>query len=198
MTKLAAISLLALAACTASLAPEVAANQAALPPADTHDRVVEALLKGSEAQAARDAKSLDRSQRLLVSAGARPEEGTPDLAAAWQADAERIAGKPFPEPPPVRGRVLGSAYRTATLAAGATLTLEQIFMAGQKAKVSLVPGAKSQLGFAISEGSADPVCAKDVAGAPASCSWLPIWTTRYKIAISNKSKRPAPVYVVVN
>lgn len=183
-----------------SIAIALLAVSAAAPAADPdpHDRVVQALTDGNRAVARRDAKMLDRSQRLLVTLGAQPREGTPDLTRHWRAEADRLARRPFPDVAPLRGRVLGSGYQAATLPKGGSLTLEQIFLGGQKAKVSVVPNSPAELALSVSEGEAAPLCARRAAQTPASCAWLPIWTTRYRIRIVNRGTKPAPVYIVVN
>lgn len=194
MKSLSMIAAILLASCATEQPPVLDAAG----PADPHERTVLALAEGVRALGRSDAGALDAAQRALVTSGARPETGEPDLAFAWHSKAERIAGKPFPAPPPVRGRVLGSAYKSATVASGGGLTLEQIFMAGQKARVSVVPAAKADVTLRVSEGSDAPICAKAANGAPASCAWLPTWTARYRIEILNRSARPTPVYIVIN
>ena len=178
---------------------------AALPPppaaiaanADDHDRTVEALTLGSRASAERDFKGLEKAQRLLSLAGARPDGEGPDLAASWRSEASRLSGWTVTAPPPMRGRVLGSAYRKTTLAGGETLKLEQIFMAGQKARVSIVPGDGSPLSFSVSEKDGSALCTRSVAGAAASCAWLPTWTTRYRIEVRNQARKAELVYLVI-
>jgi hypothetical protein len=174
----------------------LAANDAA-PPPDRHDLAVRAISVGVSATAKKDARRLIEAERLLVAAGARPEAGGADLAGRWRDDARRIARRALP-PPPTRGRVLGSAYKEATLAAGGALAVEQIFLAGRKAKVSVVPGNGDALRFAVSDQEGKALCVRETSAKPASCSWLPAWTTRYRIEVRNPRPTRASVYLIID
>jgi len=159
-----------------------------VPSADRHDRAVDALVKGSAAIAGENSESLAAAGRSLRASGARPVDGA-DLAQQWTTGSDAR---------PLRGRALGSAYRRATLEGGSRIAVEQIFLAGKKARVSLVPARPSRLRFSISNGSNDPLCEHPVEAAPVSCSWLPTWTERYRIEIENRSAEPVPLYLVID
>jgi hypothetical protein len=166
-------------------------------PTDPHDLAVQALWQGQAAIARRDPASIERSLGMLAASGATPAEGD-DLAVLWSREGARIAGRPLPQQPPFRGRALGAAYRKAMVEPGVPLVIEQIFLAGKKARVSLVPGGNTALGLVVAQQGEPAVCTREVAAAPADCIWLPVWTTRYRIEVRNRGRSAAPVYLVIS
>jgi hypothetical protein len=183
----AAVILVAACAATAP-APPLAAGQ--------HEIAVKALALGAHGTRERDPAALTEAERLLAGAGARPVEGSADAAEDWRRQLRTITGKD--STPPLRGRALGSAYKLMTLAGGGALTLEQIFLAGKKAKVSLVPTEPGELALAIAGDDGKHLCARNATEGPASCSWLPAWTTRYRIEVRNPGRRVASLYLVID
>jgi len=153
---------------------------------DPVDRVVAALQRGSHTPAARS-----RAATVLLATGAHAEAGTPDLAADWA----------HPGNAPYRNRALGPAYRLVELDAGAEITFDQTFLAGQRAHAALVqtgerramrPGA-GRVELSILDETGAPQCP---AGA-ADCSWLPLWTARYHIGVRNHGGQRQRTFLVL-
>jgi hypothetical protein len=132
--------------------------------------------------------------QTLDSAGARPGAEEMDLAGRWR-DLARKRG--YADPSPWRGRALGPAYRQGRLEPGAALATEQVFLAGQKAMVALVPEPGRNLSIRIAGPDKD-ICDRVAAPPRASCAWLPLFTTRVKISIANRGQVAASYYLVSN
>lgn len=79
------------------------------------------------------------------------------------------------------GRIGGDAYLQGWIEAGAELKLEQQFLAGQPAAVTLRTAAPAPLGVTVAEPGEQPVCR----GAPRGCRWRPLFTQRYAITLRN-------------
>ena len=95
------------------------------------------------------------------------------------------------------GRALGPAYRQGVLAPRATLATEQIFLAGKKAMVSVVPEAGRTLAMSVTA-PGEAICAQDVASPRGVCSWLPVFTRRVEIRLVNSGDRPSHYYLISN
>lgn len=193
MRRMTSAALALLAACSVQQEPSTVSARSA----DPHDIAVDALWEGQAAIAERDADSIERVLALLDASGAASADGE-DIALAWRKEGEDIAGRPFARPPPLRGRALGAAYRAAVIEPGRDLVLEQIFLAGKKAKVSVVPSGLADIRFSIAEQDGNAVCSRDVGGSPATCTWLPVWTTRYRIEVRNEGRSAASIHVVIS
>ncbi|MDB5720340.1 MAG: hypothetical protein JWP15_958 [Alphaproteobacteria bacterium] len=172
--------------------PALAAIAAAAP-ADPVDTVALVLASGMAAEAAGNGRAMLDAAGRLDASGARAEEG--DLAMHWR-DLARSRGI-RDRVPPLRGRALGPAYRRGTLDAGAELATEQVFLAGQKAVVALVPQPGRNLSILVASPD-KPICARDAQPPRATCSWLPLFTSRVRISVSNRGANPATYYLVSN
>jgi hypothetical protein len=177
------ILILALAATAGSASP------------DRVDSVSLALARGMAAEASGNGRALLESARQLESFGAHAAEGEEDLAVHWRALARTRGVKD--SSPPLRGRALGPAYRRGRLGPGAALATEQVFLAGQKAIVALVPEPGRRLSMRVA--APDKAICDLAAQAPrVACAWLPLFTTRVKINIANQGTSPASYYLVSN
>lgn len=160
---------------------------------DPVEKVADALWRGEAAP--RDPHKLLAAADALDALGARPAEGSADAAADWRTQARRRGvrsnGDLF------RGRTLGPAYRSGTLAPGASFATEQSFLAGQKAMIAIVPAPDRTLTMQVRTPE-KPICAGGVSAPRAVCSWLPVFTTRVEIRITNTGKAPARYYLVSN
>lgn len=163
------------------------------------ERVARALAEGERAadDGRQGAAELLEVSRFLLAAGARTAEPAgPDLAQAWwNAAVERGAPVTLP---PYRGRPLGPAYRRARIAPGATASLEQLFLAGQRAEIALMPTRPSALVLEVSETNGRTICRRRAEDPPAQCAWLPVFTTRHAITIKNEGRAAADYFLVVN
>ena len=168
---------------------------AAAPPTDPVEIVSLALSRGMAAEASGNGRTLLDSARMLDAVGARAAEGEADLAGRWRelAKARGVRDKVAP----LRGRALGPAYRRGRLDPGGMLATEQVFLAGQKAIVSLVPepGRKLEMEVAAPDKA---ICELSALAPRGACAWLPLFTARVKIKITNRGPAPAAYYLVSN
>lgn len=101
-----------------------------------------------------------------------------------------------PDDPPWHGRALGPAYRRARVAPGQSLVIEQIFLAGQQARIAAQTSTGASVALAISNPRAEPVCTRQLSPS-ASCTWMPAYTERFAIQLQNRGRVPVSVYLVV-
>jgi hypothetical protein len=164
-----------------------------LPPADP---VLRTLVAGDIAQDAGDNAALLDSAQLLKDLGAKPAEGQDDLAASWtqQAQDHGLTKSALA----FRGRALGPAYRRGSLGARGSMTVRQLFFAGQRAQISVAPAhGAAKLSMRVQGADGNTLCAKPIGGSQADCAWLPLFTDRYDIVIENSGSAPAAFYLVV-
>jgi len=145
---------------------------------DTVDRVVSALQSGLRAPAARH-----RAAAVLAAMGARADAGTADMQISW-------AG---PDSASLRNRALGPAYRLIELNGGEEVGFDQIFLAGQRAHAAITDPGNGNFVLAIHDDTGQPTC---TAGTR-NCSWMPLWTARFHIAVRNQSGRRGRIFLVL-
>ncbi len=173
-----------------------------------HARLLDIIQTGDQAKIEKNATAMAEAALALSRIGAKPlGENTPDLAQEWKAAATAL--QPGLQEVAYRGRVKGPAYRKKILAAGATEILQEIYYASEKAELSLqtLSGktiSDQSLELSIVEqagnvmGKAEAVCTLKLNAEPASCQWLPLWTAKYNITITNHGKSPVPYLLVTN
>ncbi len=151
--------------------------------------LADALAAADRADGAGDNVGFARSMATISALDARPLDpsGTAQLA-RWQSRTPDTL-------PPLRGRTLGPGFRKGTLAAGGDLAIEQTFLSGQKASVALSTPDGSKLGLQVIDGAAKQVC-QDAAKTPA-CEWIPIFTQRHVIRLTNPARREVRFYLVI-
>ena len=150
-----------------------------------------ALLSASEQAADQKARApylarLDGLQ-VAVADGAPAEE---DTLSQWREQAAETE-----KTPPFRGRALGPAYRRATIQPGETIRIEQIFYAGQRAEIAGQSLGGQPVHLDIRNQRTQAVCSAQLTPA-GTCRWLPLFTERFQIDLTNRSKKPASVYIV--
>ncbi|KPF63149.1 hypothetical protein IP79_11080 [Porphyrobacter sp. AAP60] len=151
-------------------------------------QLAEALAQADIAAETRNAAGLAQSLATIAALGARPlDASSAAQLAQWQSQS--------PVPPPMRGRTLGPGYRQGVLAAGEGLSLEQSFLSGQKASIALTAPAGSALLLQVTDSSAKPVCTDRAA--TVSCQWIPIFTQRHTIRLTNPGQQSARFYLVI-
>lgn len=170
------------------------ASSAAAVETQPADPVLRALIHGDVAQAADDGDALIDTVQELAALGARPAEGQEDPAALWTAQAD---AKGAVAPIPYRGRALGPAYRRGSLAAGGRVILRQLFLAGQRARISVAPSGAAKLSIRVQGGDGATLCAKPVGAGQVDCVWLPLFTDRYAIVIENDGPAAAGFYLTM-
>lgn len=160
-------------------------------------RAAHAILIGKKGEKNVDADALRTAARTLESLGARPagEEGD-DLSRRWGEQAKLV--DPSTSLPVYRGRALGPSYKKGTVSAVATVSTDQIFLAGQKASVALVPVSSRPMSIRIYDGQGKNICSQSTSSRPANCQWLPLFTERYRIDILTSESRPVTYYLVSN
>ncbi|WP_295637927.1 hypothetical protein [Novosphingobium sp.] len=162
---------------------------------DAFDRVVAALASGNSAEEHRNGQAMRAAANALLQAGALPLDGMQDEAARWLARSDAIQRKPHAAAIPFRNRVLGAGYRMVAIAPGATTQFDQTFLAGQRARVAVVALTNSEFSLSVRGDDGQSVCA---AASPKSrCDWVPAWTTRYAILLSNPGKIKSDYYVIM-
>ena len=166
-------------------------------PQDPVDAVALALARGVAGEQAGDSEAMLKAAAALEDFGARPAADNPDFAKRWQTEAHR-RGESRRGSGPYRGRALGPAYRSGVLRAGQSLVTEQIFLAGQTARVALVPQPSRSLALRIVTTDDIIVCDRDAAAPRAACDWLPTFTTRVRIHVVNRGSEPARFFLVSN
>lgn len=160
------------------------------------DPVLRTLLEGDAAQADGDHAALLDRVEALQALGATPAEGQDDLAAFWTKEASDhgVASSALG----FRGRALGPAYRRGSLVPGASLTMRQLFLGGQRAQILVAPaGGATNLSLRVQGADGSTLCAKPVGGPQVDCAWMPLFTDRYNIVIENGGSAPARFYLVV-
>ncbi len=175
------------------LAAGPAAPAADLLPADP---VLRTLMEGDVAQGDGNHAALLDTAQILKALGATPAEGQDDLAVRWTQEAQdhgvTRSALGF------RGRALGPAYRRGSLGAGDSVTVRQLFFAGQRAQISVAPSrGAANLSLRVQGADGNTLCAKPIEGSQADCAWLPLFTDRYDIVIENGGSVPAAFYLVV-
>lgn len=148
--------------------------------ADEFARTVAALASGVAATGKSDRV---RAGRVLLATGAVPLDGD-DLANSW-AGSRTLS---------YRDRALGPGYRTVAVMAGGTAHFEQTFLAGQRAQVAIVALDRARFTLAVRDEEGAVSCVAPPSG---RCSWMPLWTTRYGIDVSNPGRMPGRYYMVV-
>jgi len=138
-----------------------------------------------------DRKRLAAVLRALDGLGARPAEGLDDRLAGWR----RTAGSL--REPPMRGRVLGPAYRNGQLSPGASVRLAQLFDGGRAARVAVAAPGKGALDFIVLDADNKPVCPPASVGTQL-CQWTPLYSGRYEIVLVNRGLKPAGYYLVID
>jgi hypothetical protein len=143
-------------------------------------------LADSARSAEQRAPLLDRLDALNV----RLADGaTDDPLAGWR------SAHGVNEAAPWRGRTLGPAYRRAQVAAGASLRIEQVFYAGQRAEIAAQASSGGQVALKIANPRAQAVCAQQLSPR-GTCNFLPIYTERFSIELENTGNSSASVYIV--
>ena len=161
------------------------------------ERVATALAQGERAEAGSGrAEQLAAASRLLAVAGARPAEaGEPDLALHW---ADVAAERGTKANLVWRDRALGPAYRRGRVAPHASVSLDQLFLAGRKAEIALMPvGGRGRLVLDVTDDKGGLICRQKTSDPPAKCAWLPVYTTRHAIRVRNEGAVPADYYLVM-
>ncbi|MEH6790926.1 hypothetical protein [Parasphingorhabdus sp.] len=160
-------------------------------------RAAHAILIGKQGEENADADALRAAAQTLAGLGARPDaEEQEDLSRRWGEQAKRI--DPLTTLPVYRGRALGPSYQKGTVSAVSKVSTDQIFLAGKKASVALVPVSSKPMSIRIFDDQGKNICSQSTSSKPANCQWLPLFTERYRINIHTSESRPVNYYLVSN
>lgn len=199
---------LALSACNQNQPQTETAKAAPANLPETHTALLDIIQTGDKAKLEQDAKAMADAAFALSQIGAKPlGENAPDLAKEWKDAAFKIS--PDLQEINFRGRVKGPAYRKKTLDAGATEILQEIYYASEKAELSLqtlsgktISGQSLELSIVEQAenvtGGTEAVCKLKLNAEPITCQWLPLWTAKYNITITNHGKSSVPYLLVTN
>lgn len=176
------------AGCAAPAALDPPASAQGLAPADRAERVAEALLLAADAERRQDGAALAQAALRLERLGASPQTDEDGAAmqrwrASLPADAE-----------PMRGRALGPAYRSATLASGKATQLNQTFFGGRSAQIVLKVSRGPTPQLVVRDQAERQVCKAD--DDPVKCRWVPLYTQRHSIEIVNTGQQMSEFYIV--
>jgi len=164
--------------------------------------VMRAIDFAEEGRRNQDAAKLRAAARLLRASGAYPaEEGSQNLADVWQQDADRISAQSGTETNiPLRGRIVGPAYRNGTLVSAGKTIFRETFYATRAAEVSLRLGQSSAFDIQIRVDEADgkTVCHHKNIKKHVTCTWFPAWTGPYRIEIKNTGSKKNYYYLITN
>lgn len=166
--------------------PDALAPEAATSPAL---RVAADLAVAEQAEAAGDTAALAAAVNRLRNRGAHALDPSAEaILARWSA----AAGV---DPAPLRGRALGPGFRRGTLAPQESRALEQLFLAGKPAEISLQSSSPRGLRLTLRDAKTRIVCNHDPA-AGRSCRFTPIFSQRYGIEIANGGQGDASYFLV--
>jgi len=191
-----------LTACTgvaSGSAAQTSPGQIAMPAVDASAvmRTADAIVAGQVGATNSDAEALRTAAQTLESLGARPDgDQENNLSKSWSEQANLL--DPSTTPPVYRGRALGPSYKKGIVSARSRVSIDQIFLAGRKASVALVPASPKPMSIEISDGKGKNICIRRTSLKPANCEWLPLFTERYKINIRTSESRPVTYYLVSN
>lgn len=199
------LTLLVLSACqeggpVATASEPAQPSDQSVPMPDHHARIITLVETGERALADGDADGLLEVARSLQAMGAVPHSGTEDLAKRWEVQAQELTPEDARETIPYRGRIKGPAYRRQTLSPETDDVIEDVFYAAETAQMTLQVMGSSSLRWEVSEDGADdgPVCTGSVGTDGATCRFMPLWTSKYRIRITNSSDQSATYLFVTN
>jgi len=159
-------------------------------PDDAFDRVGAALQSGQAAETVGNRGRLREAVSMLAAAGAVPADGQEDLSRRW----DTAAGQSTAVLPAYRDRVLGPAYRTLNIPVGGAATFQQTFLAGQRARVAVVGLNHSDFMLSVTDDGDAGVCERT---SRTACDWIPLWTSRFKLRVTNSGRVPGIYYLLV-
>lgn len=136
-----------------------------------------------------DPEALAQRLRSIELAGAKPANaGGEQELQAWR-------GSVSQEMPAMRGRVLGPAYLSGTLAPGALVDTEQLLMGGKSVSIAAGTAPREGVHLRIARADGKTVCEQSPAHAR-ECRFVPTYTQRYRIELRNSGKRDARYHIV--
>lgn len=159
-------------------------------PFDLPSTVADAFARAHLAEARGDRAALAAALGVIDRSGAKPaaDWSGEDPVQRWRALAPDTA-------PPLRGSPLGPGYRCGALPAGRSDSFEQVFLSGQRAKIALSSPGNAPLTLRVVDANQRAVCA--TGNAQRACNWIPVFTQRYRIEVTNRGANRADYFLVV-
>ena len=143
------------------------------------------------------AENYIQASQLLYRLGAKPMSEDNDKAKHWYNLAVSMDSNIAEKHPPFRGRVKGPAYREHKLAAGETDIISEVFYAAEPAQLSVKTRQGTVTLHVKINDVETPVCYMEANSQASSCAWTPLYTTPYKITLTNASDSDV-FYVLVS
>ncbi|KEO88646.1 hypothetical protein EH31_16960 [Erythrobacter longus] len=137
-----------------------------------------------------DLATLETHLRAIELAGASPSDRhSEETMLEWRSVVSKDAL-------PMRGRALGPAYISGTLAPGATLDTEQVLLGGKSVGIAAGTTPQGGLRLRVSRGDGKAVCERSPAHAR-ECRFVPAYTQRYRIELFNSGTGNARYHIVL-
>lgn len=154
-------------------------------------RLANAMAAAADAAKSGNKKALANAVRIIDATASHPIEiSAADPLPSWRAAAAGSGS------PPYRGRPLGPGYRSGTLDPGGQESFSQLFLSGTGATIALSAPTGDRLALKVLDPQAKPIC-EDGTGRGGMCKWVPLFTQRYTIEVSNLGKGDARYFLVV-
>lgn len=165
-------------------------------------QVAGALAAAADAAATGNRAGLARALGVLERSGARalppPETeagplvgaGAIDPVAGWRDSVRDLAGPPF------RGSPLGPGYRSGRLGSGGRDSFNQLFLSGTGTTIALSAPTGDRVGLRVLDKQARAVCEGDTVRSQ-PCRWVPLFTERYTIVVTNLGAGDARYFLVI-
>ena len=149
----------------------------------------EALALAVRARDAQDSDTLRSALLDLRRLRARPQQ---EPLQARMDEWARFAGL---DEIPMRGRTLGPAVRSGFIAPGQSKSLDQTFLSGRKATIAARSSDGRTVRLGVRDRSGRETCEK--ASVRPLCAWVPIYTSRYTISVSNPGNQRIEYFLVI-
>lgn len=194
MTRMPAIAVLALfasasAGCATAQSPPAQGAAATDQAATSAGQLASTLAAAETANAEGDARKLARLLARIDALGAQPlDDASSQLVGAWRNTAPGTRA-------PMRGPALGPGFRSGMLAPGKRAALEQTFLSGRKATIAVAASGGEGVALDVTGRADKTVCSKR--GTRTECRWIPTFTERHRIIVSNPNGKPVRYYLVI-
>ena len=175
----------------AGTAPNTPPNTPASTPASRAERIAASFTAAADAERSGDTAALARAVQVIAASGPHPlEQSAEDPVQGWQAKAAPSATAVY------RGRPLGPGYRSGRLNNGGSESFSQLFLSGTGATIALSAPTGDKLSLRVLDPQARPICSGDAMRGN-MCRWVPLFTQRYTIEVTNLGTGDARYFLVI-
>jgi hypothetical protein len=152
-------------------------------------KLASSLVAADAAAADRDPRALAQALARIDGHGAKPlDVASSKLLAQWHRMVD-------PANPPMRGPALGPGFRSGALPAGKRTAIEQTFLSGRKATIAVSVAGRAGVRLEVRGGRDQSICSEE--GARNRCQWIPTFTERHRIELSNPGESTVRYYLVI-